>query len=255
MPTVTKSLGEGTQSVILTVEILEHLAASRGAIGISELSRQIGTSKSRIFRHLQTLVACGFVSKHESGEYEAGRRLLTFCRSINERSDPFSVIEPILESLKTKLGHTVIISRIVSTGVFVIKSVSGDSPIVLAMRPGSVLPFDRSAQGHVALAYMPETWRKDVATFAAAYAGLDATQITELERIRERGWAAAQMREGLFGMAAPVFDRSAKLIATLGLLDTASAMGPETLADKGRVLVDAARMLSDKLAAADITSI
>lgn len=255
MPTVTKSLGEGTQSVLLTVEILERLAASRGAVGISDLARQIGTSKSRIFRHLQTLAACDYVSKHGDGEYEAGRRLLAFCRSINERYDPLSIAEPILENLRTKLGHTVIISRIVSTGVCVIKSLAGDSPIVLAMRPGSVLPFERSAQGHVALAYMPESWRQDATAYASAYASFAAEQSEELKLIRRQGWAAAQMREGLFGMAAPVFDRTGELIATIGLLDTAGAMVAETLADKGRMLVDAAAALSDRLASADITSI
>lgn len=255
MPTVTKSLGEGTQSVLLTVAILESLASSREPIGISDLARQIGTSKSRIFRHLQTLVACDYVSKHASGEYEAGSGLLAFCRSINEHYDPVSIAEPILEDLRTKLGHTVIISRIVSTGIYVIKSVSGDSAFMLAMRPGSVLPFATSAQGHVALAFMPEAWRRDMGDFAAAYKDFSRVHRDKLDKIRRDGWAAAQMREGLLGLAAPVFDSSGKLIATLGLLDTTASMMQGALEDKGAMLVDGARTLSQGLSTAGIASI
>jgi len=255
MPPVSKSLGQGTQSVLLTVEILEQLASSEGPVGISDLARQIGTSKSRIFRHLQTLVECGFISRNADGEYEAGSRLLTFCRAINERYDPVSIAEPILYGLKAKLGHTVIISRIVSTGIYVIKSISGDSSIVLAMRPGSVLPFDRSAQGLVALAFMPVSARKDDTEFARAYERFAQTSPEQLEVIRKQGWAAAQMREGLVGVAAPVFGRSGRLIATLGMLDTAAAMKPESVQAKGEALVEAAEAVSQGLTAAGVTSI
>jgi len=255
MPTVSKSLGEGTQSVLLTVQILEHLASCDGPVGVTELARQIGTSKSRIFRHLQTLVACDFISRTPDGEYEAGSRLLTFCRSINERYDPVSIAEPVLYGLKMKLGHTVIISRIVSTGIYVIKSISGDSPIVLAMRAGSVLPFERSAQGLVALAFMPESSRQNETALASAYEQVSRVAGEELALIRQRGWASAQMREGLHGLAAPVFGRSGKLIATLGLLDTAAAMLPDAMEAKGEALVEAARQVSHALASAGISSI
>ena len=132
MPVVTKSLGSGTQSVLLTVEILEHFAARKGSVSISELAREVGTSKSRIFRHLQTLVECGYVSSPSgSGDYQVGPKLLNFCRSINARYDMVSVAQPIMTELRNQFGHTVILSRVDASGIVVLNTLGSDSPITI----------------------------------------------------------------------------------------------------------------------------
>lgn len=253
MPTVTKSLGDGTQSVLLTVAILERLAAKGGPLSISDLARDIGTSKSRIFRHLQTLMSCDYVQSHgTSGEYEAGGRLLAFCRAISGRYDLVAVAQEIMSELRDQLGHAVIISRADSIGVHVLKSLPGGSPIVVGIRPGTVLPFERSAQGKVAMAFMPAARRNEPSPFATAYKAFAAKHPAELATIVQQGWAVARMREGLHGMAAPVFDSTARLIATLALLDTVADMGDGSR--KAKHLTDAAARLSQELVAAGIRS-
>jgi IclR family transcriptional regulator, KDG regulon repressor len=218
MPTVSKTLGEGTQSVLLTVAILECLAAAPQPTGLSELAKTIATSKSRIFRHLRTLLACDYVVQDEaSGRYGIGPRLLALARATSDRHDLGRLALPYMERLSERFHNSAIVSRVEPEGVRVIHSVSGHASIVLGVRAGSVLPYDRSAQGKIALAFGGPELDAPRARFEEQAPG-------ELASIRDAGIAVAQMREGWTGMASPVFDANGRLTGTLALLNTASEM-------------------------------
>lgn len=255
MPVVTKSLGNGTQSVLLTVEILEYFAARRDPVSISELARHVGTSKSRIFRHLQTLVECGFVSSPAgSGEYQVGPKLLNFCRSISARYDIVTVAQPVMTELRNHFGHTVILSRVDQNGIVVLSTLGSDSPITIGIRRGTVLPFEGSAQGKIAMAFLSRDRREGQGPLAKAYQDLIEGNPKALEPVTANQWATGNIREGLFGLAAPVFANNGMLIATLALLDTRELMGIDAGEQKGAALVDAARRLTQELASAGIQS-
>jgi IclR family KDG regulon transcriptional repressor len=222
MPTVTKTLGEGTQSVLLTVAILECLASEKRLVSVSELAKTIGTSKSRVFRHLRALLACGYVVQYEAGgHYGIGARLLALCRSTSDRHDLGAIATPFMEQLCERFRHSVIISRIEPDGVHVIKSISGRASIVLEVRQGTVLPFENSAQGRLALAFA-DAISLDGSTPAVAEARARFAEANPgvLDSIRKSGLAPAQMRKGLMGLAAPIFEANGHLIGTLALLNT-----------------------------------
>jgi DNA-binding IclR family transcriptional regulator len=240
MPTVTRTLGEGTQSVLLTVTILECLAAQPRAASVSELAKAIGTSKSRVFRHLRTLLACDYVVQDGAGgQYGIGPRLLALCRAATDRHGLGMIAAPYMEDLRARFGRSTIVSRVEAEGVRVLTSISGEAGLVLAVRAGTLLPFDRSAQGRVALAFGD-----------AALAGIRRRFENEnpgaLDRIRQNGTAAAQMRAGLMGIAAPIFDADERLVGTLALLNTAGEMKASEAA-ASTALRDAARAVSRQL--------
>lgn len=222
MPAVTKTLGEGTQAVLLTVAILEALAADRRPVSVTELARTIGTSKSRVFRHLRTLLACAYVRQDEAGgDYAIGPRLLALCRSTSSRYDLGRMAAPAMKRLSEIFPHSVIVSRIEPEGVRVIASLSSRGSIVLEVRPESILSFERSAQGRLALAFAPTSPEEAGSAMATARSRVPAG---DLRAIRERGIATAQMREGLMGMAAPIFGADGQLVGTLALLNTMAEM-------------------------------
>ena len=69
---------DGVLAARLAIDVIELLARHRD-IGVTEIARQTGTTKPRAFRHLRTLVACGYAVQDESSErYSAGPRLLGF---------------------------------------------------------------------------------------------------------------------------------------------------------------------------------
>lgn len=241
MPPVTKSLGEGTQSTLLTAAILKEVAYSGGEIGISETAKKLGTSKSRVYRHVQTLVACDFLTRSASGDhYTAGLGLIALSRAVHERHDIVASARPVMEALHEKLGHTVIISRVERHGVRVLQSISLGQPIVLEVRSGSLLPFDSSAQGLVAMSHYDPSHAGEDDGLEKAMRKHGRRLAPQLDEIRKRGWATAQMREGLLGVAAPILDGSGKLVATLALLNTAVEMERSIRSGAPRMLMEAA---------------
>jgi DNA-binding IclR family transcriptional regulator len=75
--------GEGVQAVGMALQILEHLAARRGAQGVTELARHMQTTKSRMHRHLRSLIAGGYVVQPPgTGKYQIGGRLLALGRHV-----------------------------------------------------------------------------------------------------------------------------------------------------------------------------
>lgn len=248
MPTVTKTLGEGTQSVLLTVAILEFLASEKRLISVTELAKTIGTSKSRVFRHLRALLACGYVVQPEiGGHYGVGLGLLTLCRSTSDRHDLGTIATPYMEKLCERFRHSVIISRIEPDGVHVVKSISGRASIVLEVRHGTILPFESSAQGMIALAFGVETSSKSTANpIVDARTRFVIENPGALESIRQNGIASTQMRRGLMGVAVPIFDANDRLAGTLALLNTVAEMkNRRDLAEAA--LKDAALSVSQQL--------
>ena len=64
--------GPATETVDLSLRLLERLARSREAIGVSELAREFASSKATIYRHLQALLMHSFV--HQEFHDDALRR-------------------------------------------------------------------------------------------------------------------------------------------------------------------------------------
>ena len=250
MPTMKTNLGDGTQAVLLTVTLLEALAEADAPQGVTRLAERLGTSKSRIHRHLQTLETCGFVIKLDgSGRYGVGDRLLALARLVDNGQILFKAAQPLMEDLRDQFAHSVVVSRVDRDSVTVLQSISGRSDFVLEFRPGTSLPLGNSAQGKVVLAFIrPQDMVKE-GNVAQARRALDATQPGELPAILGRGWAAAPdgMTEGVNGVAVPVFASNGRLVATLGLFDTIGAMGHSVHCRTIEALRQAGQKLSRQL--------
>ena len=75
--------GDGVQAVVFALQVLEYLAQHRSTLGVTDLARVFDTTKSRMHRHLQTLVAAGYVMREDETErYRSGARLIAFGRAV-----------------------------------------------------------------------------------------------------------------------------------------------------------------------------
>src|SRR5919204_1920113 len=73
--------GEQVQAVVLALSILEILARERRPVGVTRLAQLLDTSKSRIHRHLRTLVRQGYVAQSGDGDkYRVGSELIALGR-------------------------------------------------------------------------------------------------------------------------------------------------------------------------------
>jgi DNA-binding IclR family transcriptional regulator len=212
----------------MALKLVAHLSRQAEPVGVTAIAEALGTTKSRIYRHLQTLLQQGYARQEPISErYHIGPALINIGLSISENYDLGGMARSALIGLRDALGHSAVVSRIEPDGIRVLLTLSGKSPIEIGVKPGSLLPLHATGQGKVTLAFGPQEMRERI--LGSELEALTPHTITtsralaaELARVKKQGWATAP-NETLIGMnalAAPVFDGRGVLAGTISIVDS-----------------------------------
>jgi DNA-binding IclR family transcriptional regulator len=255
MTRISGAGGDGVQAVVLALRILEHLADEGRPIGVTSLAKALGTTKSRIFRHLRTLVQEGYILQSSDTErYQVGARLAALGRRAGDTFDLASIAAETLRHLRDALGHFSVVSQVEDDGIRVLATIPGKSAVEIGVKRGSVLQFHGTAQGKVALAFGDENLRSSV--FRSRLELLTPkTNIShailrrQIEQIRLQGWAVAP-NESLIGvnaLAAPIFGAGGALVGTVSIVDSIQFLEEEPTPEQIEQVVEAGRRISAAL--------
>ena len=103
----------GLASVDLVLNLIELLARSDRSRAMSDIAREMGSSKARIHRHLRALMQHGYVLQDpETERYEIGIKLLALGEAVRDRFDVVSATRSELGRLRDVTGQTVTISAL-----------------------------------------------------------------------------------------------------------------------------------------------
>jgi DNA-binding IclR family transcriptional regulator len=257
--------GDGLQAVAMAFRILEYLAAARGGIGVTALARALGTTKSRVHRHLRTLVETGYiVQSPESEKYRIGSRLVTLGRLVAENVDLAAIARDEMHALRDTLGQSVVISRTEAAGAVVLATLPGREAIEIAVKPGSLMAPHCTAQGKLGLAHAEPAVRERVLLsrldLRTPHTITSPTALREeLARILERGWAVApgESMVGVNALAAPIFEGSGAMVGAIAILGSIQFVEATPSAAQIRHVTQAAARISAQLghrAAGDVDS-
>jgi DNA-binding IclR family transcriptional regulator len=230
----------GTETVDLSLRLLEFLSLSTAPVGLSDLARQFQASKATVHRHLQTLAHHGFVRQEAATmRYTAGIKLFVLGERLRERFDVLAVARPEMARLRDETKHAVTLSALVEDQVVVLELIQGPSFVNFGTQPGTVLPLHASAHGKVALAFGPaDLLARCLSKPLKAWTPHTVCTRPALERavaqVRSRGWATSpnQVLQGVNGLAAPVFNHGggyAGAIAVAGTVQTVPGSPPAEL--------------------------
>lgn len=255
MPKISGPAQTGVQAAILMLRTIEYLSETKRPVGVTALAQALGTTKSRIHRHLQTLMQQGYVAQGaESEKYEIGPRLLTLARHINDSFNLAGFVSPALQELRDSLGHFAVYSQVEDAGMRVLATVSGTSPIEIGVKQGSLLPFHASAQGKLALAFgRDEIRQRMLGSKLEKFTPRTIVKATALDRemeiIRRRGWAVApdEVAVGLNALAAPVLDATGSLVGAVGIVDLTQFIPAEPTKDQVKQTLSIAGRVSRML--------
>ncbi|MES1980393.1 MAG: IclR family transcriptional regulator [Pseudomonadota bacterium] len=245
----------GIQSVAMALRLVAHLSVQTEAVGVTAIAAALGTTKSRIHRHLQTLVQQGYAMQDRMTErYEVGPALINIGISISAKHDLVSVARDSLRELREVLGHSVVLSRIEPDGIRVLLTLPGKSLIEIGVKPGSLLPLHATAQGKVTLAFGDQEMRGRI--LDSALVPLTPKTITtsralaaDLAKTKRQGCATAP-NETLIGfnaLAAPVFDSRGVLAGTISIVDSIQYLGVVPTDEQIRHTLAAAARVSASL--------
>lgn len=255
MPRISgESSGNGVQAVLLALQTLEFIAQAQRAVGVTELTRAFGTTKSRIYRHLQTLVSAGYlIQETETERYRVSARLMALGQAVSEGYELAGAARSMMRTLRDKLGHPVVLSLPEPDGVRILSLIPGRSNIEIGVKPGSMLEFHSSAQGKLALAFddvaCQRVLRSTLAQSTPDTLTDPAALAAEIDRTRMRGWAVAPNEAliGLNALAAPVFDALGAFAGSLAIVDSIQHIGAEPTPEQIDSVVEAAARVSADL--------
>jgi IclR family pca regulon transcriptional regulator len=244
--TSTASTRQATwsQSLERGLAILSAFGSDRSTIGVSELSRELGLSRSTTHRYIATLTSLGYLQQDaETKRYRLGPRVLDLGFAAINSMDIREISVPHLQALSDSTGFTVNMAILDGPDVVYIErcrtSRTGQREIDLNLHVGSRLPAYCTAMGKALLAFVPADRLEEI---------LDETELTargpntitdraglraEMKRVRAAGVAVnnEELAYGLRSIAAPVRSQAGDVVAAINIAVHRSLVSMDELLD------------------------
>jgi len=210
------------KTIVKGMTVLEALIAAPEPMGISELSRQLGLTKSNIHRYLQTFSELGYVQAN-GGRYSATLKIWQQGAKVIERLDLRCAIRPVMDRLARATLETVHLAISDGADVIYVDKAEGVHSVRAFSEIGERAPAHCSATGKVFLAYHPTALQETLAGALRYYTPrtiVDSDALAAaVEEVRISGIAInrGEWEVSVGGVAAPVWGPDDQIIAAIGL--------------------------------------
>jgi DNA-binding IclR family transcriptional regulator len=191
---------------------------------LTEISVATGLPLSTTHRLVAELVAWEGLTRGADGRYEIGRRIWMLGSLTAVSRELRATALPFMQDLSATTGENVHIAVLDDDRALYIDRISGRRAVPVVSRPGARLPLHATGVGKVLLAHGGAELQERVLlklTRHTARTTVDARHLRrQLQQIVERGYATTheEMTPGSSSVAVPVFDRSDRVVAALGLV-------------------------------------
>lgn len=249
---------EKADSVAAVGKVFTILAAlgDRREIGISELSQQLGMSKTTVHRFLQTLKTLGYVAQEgETDRYRLTIRLFELGSKALESVDLVREADLEMRRIGQLTREAVHLGAFDEDAIIYIHKIDADYGLRMQSRIGRRNPLYSTAIGKVLLAWMsPDEARAVLAgvefrkSTAKTLSSADAV-MSILPHVRQQGYGEdnEEQEDGLMCLAVPVFDRFGRVIAGLSISFPTMRCGADTKAHYIALLMESGRAISERL--------
>ncbi len=212
------SLRKGMDLLFLFVE--------SSCLGIREIAQRLQVPVSTAYRFVRTLRYKGLLEQDPATrKYQLGLPLLALEAAVLRHLDVRRVALPHMEALAQSCQETVQLTLRREFQGVCIEVVESPEPLRVAPARGQSLPLHSGALVKVILAFLPKAEIDRYFTGGPLHRFTPNTITNsgrlrqELDRIRRRGYAVStqEVYLGAAGIAAPVFESSGKVVASLGV--------------------------------------
>src|SRR5215212_1271270 len=242
------------EAVDRALQLLEVLAESRD-LGVTELAKRMGVSKTLAFRMLHTLEKRGYVIRDATRRSNAlGYRILYLANAVEHHDMLVGTANPILDELALTCRENV--NFVIRDGLASLCVATRESShqIRLFAEVGRHGPLHAGGGSKVLLAYAPQdvvhaVLRSKLPVFTQQ----TITDPLELEhvlgKIRADGYHVAvdDLDEGAFSVAAPVYGIGSNVVAALSIAGPVSRFDERAAKHYRRLALEYAAKLSARL--------
>jgi IclR family KDG regulon transcriptional repressor len=213
------------RSVNNALAVLESFSVERPEIGVTELSHTLGLGKSTVHRLLTSLASRGYVRKNPDTErYCLGFKAFEVGSLVAGRGTIREITAPFLRTLMLATKETVHLGVLDEWEVVYIDKIESDHPLQMYSRIGRRAPLHCTALGKSIAAWEAEDWldrflRRRHRAYTPSTLVEPADLRRELQKIRAARFATdvEEFALGLKCVAAPLFDHSRRVVASLGI--------------------------------------
>ncbi len=228
----------------------------RPDVGVTELSRRFGWSKSVAHRVLTTLTESGLLTLDPATHrYALGPAGLRLGLAALARADVHRLAVPHLHALRKRTGETATLTLLSGDTRLYVDQVESTHAVRQSIQVGSRAPLYVGGSSKAILAFLPPHHRERILASAAGASRADGSPIdvaalrAELEVIRSIGYAISQAERlvGATSVAAPIFDAKGQVVGSMSVAGVTVRQDRQALELLGPIVRAEASALSREL--------
>lgn len=182
-PAASPSSASNVSTVRLLAILSRFIGATR-ALGVTEISQDLGMTKNMVHRALTTLVRNRYLVRDASGaRYELGFGVLQFLDPSAPEPDIRAICQPYMRSLHQLSGESVFLSIVVGRNRVNIDSIEAPGRIVTHAVRGRAVPLHLTETSRVLLASLSDAEIADYIRVASPLTRLPAPGVVTPERL------------------------------------------------------------------------
>ena len=213
------------QSLSRAIAILDCFSVENPQLGVREIARQLGMSASTVGRLLASLNTLGLLSQDPSSRlYRLGPKMMGYSMVYTVSLDIRAGARPMLEELFRLTNETVSLYVLAGDQRICADCIESSERLRVVVRAGEHMPLHAGSSGKALLAFMPpEDVERILSKPLQAMTSKTITDkesiLEDLKTIQEKGYAVShgERFEDVIGVAAPVFDRTGKVVAAINV--------------------------------------
>ncbi len=219
-------MGKRTVPAVYQVgKVLSYLAKGPNfKVKLTDIARDLGFHKSRVYYILNTLREFGLVEKDPSTKaYSLGPALIFMGEKVLENLDYRRKAEPFLKELARFTGCTAFLGKVSEGRIYVVAKEYADDGVKITIPLGYRFPLSYGALGKIMLAFGDEELKKVLLEEERLRLWVERVNLEEeLSRFREQGYAE-DLREvdvRFSSVAAPILDPARKVFGMVFIVGT-----------------------------------
>ena len=238
-PTAPRPGDSYVQSFARGLEVIRSFSAEAPQQTLSEVAQRSGLTRAGARRILLTLQTLGYVES-DGRLFRLTPRMLDLGFAYLSSMPIWNLAEPVMESLVERVKESCSAAVLEGTDIVYVLRVPTHKIMRIALGVGTRLPAYCTSMGRVLLAGLPdeEVLRRLEAAPLQANTRHTLTRpeevLAKVRQARDQGWCLVdqELEEGLISMAAPILNRSGRLVAALNISGQANRTSAFEMQDR-----------------------
>lgn len=249
--------GYNAPLIYKSFSLLEEVAANQSELGVSDLSRRLGISKSTIFGIAQAMTDLGALRQDPvTKKFRLGPTLVKLGNQALSGVNMQAVAKPFMMELSQKYHETIFLGTFDEhQGITIVDKADSPSDLKISAPVGARIPLFAGAAGKIFMSRLREPQlqallnEKKIPRFTKKTITEIPDYLQELEKVRERGYATdfEEYLRGVNAISVPLIDPWGRLVGAIWMVGFSHSFAGEKLEQAVASTLKAADQISQEL--------